>query len=124
MDVNVNRLLNSEPPSSQESVPSTASSAKIPVSSTVSRPKPIRLTDAVSQQLAETITGALEIYAVVLNEKKGVKGKQDAHKNLAQLLCQANPNGHTIQHQTVKKWIASGMQLGTAEHARVNEISR
>ena len=105
MDVNVSRLLNSEPPSSQESVPSTASSAKIPVSSTVSRPKPIRLTDAVSQQLAETITGALEIYAVVLNEKKGV-------------------NGHTIQHQTVKKWIASGMQLGTAEHARVNEISR
>ena len=116
-------LLNSEPASSQESVPSTASGNVNEASKTVSKTKTIRLNDGIHQNLAETISGTLEIYSVVLNPKKGIKGKQDDHKSLAQLLCKANSHGHTIQHQTVKKWIDSGIQLGTAEYARVTEIS-
>ena len=117
-------LLNSEPASSQDSIPSTASGNNVNGTAKAGpKTKTIRLNDGVLQSLAETIAGAMEIYSVVLNQKKCVKGKQDAHKSIAVLLCRANQHGHTIQHQTVKKWIDNGIQLGTAECARVTEIS-
>ena len=120
----VDLLLNQCSKSMSSSQDSTGS-GKIQTSPVnISKNKKIRHSDSVSQILAETIMGSMEIYSVVLNQKSHVKGKQQAFMSLAKLLSDAHPHGHTTTHQTVKKWVEQGIGLGTAEDARVTLLSQ
>jgi hypothetical protein len=65
---------------------------------------------------------SFEIHSVVLNQKKNMKGNQDAHKNLAKFLSDVHPNGDTISHQPVKKWIDTGIKLGTSDSIEVQNM--
>ncbi len=47
----------------------------------------------------------MEIYSTVFNEKRNLKGQQDAHQNIVKFLSDVYPNSHAISHHLVKKWI-------------------